>query len=98
MQDASRFVRRAILAPDHRHVRSGGDPVSCAVETPEGNKARVTVFVVGAAFETDIDEAFKRVALQLNMPGFGPGKAPPQSCSRPRSWVSGPGAWGSSST
>ena len=50
--------------------------MNSTVETLEGNKVKVTVSVDESEFETDIDAAFKRIALEVNLPGFRRGKAP----------------------
>ena len=46
------------------------------VEALEGNKVKLSIAVDEAEFETDIDEAFKRIAREVRLPGFRPGKAP----------------------
>lgn len=46
------------------------------VETLEGNKVKVVVEVEEAEFEHDLDAAFRRLAAQVNLPGFRPGRAP----------------------
>jgi trigger factor len=46
------------------------------VEALEGNKVKLSIEVDAAEFETDIDAAFKRIAREVRLPGFRPGKAP----------------------
>lgn len=46
------------------------------VEALEGNKVKLSIEVDEAEFETDIDAAFKRIAREVRLPGFRPGKAP----------------------
>ncbi len=46
------------------------------VEALEGNKVKVVVEVEEAEFERDLDAAFKRLAQEVRLPGFRPGKAP----------------------
>ena len=46
------------------------------MEALEGNKVKLTVEVEEAEFETDLDAAFKRLAREVRLPGFRPGKAP----------------------
>lgn len=46
------------------------------VEALEGNKVKLSIAVDEAEFETDINEAFKRIAREVRLPGFRPGKAP----------------------
>ncbi len=53
-----------------------GHPVNSTVETLEDNKVKVSVTVDEAEFEGDLDAAFKRIAQEVNLPGFRRGKAP----------------------
>lgn len=46
------------------------------VEALEGNKVKLTIAVEGVEFEKEIDAAFKRIAREVRLPGFRPGKAP----------------------
>jgi trigger factor len=50
--------------------------VKTSVEPLEGNKVKVSVEVDEDEFETAVDEAFKRIAQEIKIPGFRPGKAP----------------------
>ncbi|MFM8958206.1 MAG: trigger factor [Actinomycetota bacterium] len=50
--------------------------MQCTVEQLEGNKVKVEVSVDEAAFEHDIDVAYRKLARQVRIPGFRPGKAP----------------------
>jgi trigger factor len=50
--------------------------VKASVEPLEGNKVRLSVEVDESEFEKDIDAAFRRLAREVKMPGFRPGKAP----------------------
>ncbi len=50
--------------------------VKSTVEALEGNKVKVVVEVEEAEFEKDLDAAFKRLAREVKLPGFRPGKAP----------------------
>ena len=58
------------------------------VETLEDNRVKLSVEVDEAEFDTAVDAAFKRIAKEVRMPGFRPGKAPrrlleaPPKCSR----------------
>lgn len=47
-----------------------------SVETLEGNKVKLSVEVDEAEFEAAVDSAFKRIANEIKIPGFRPGKAP----------------------
>ena len=53
-----------------------GQLVNSTVETLEDNKVKVSVTVDETEFETDLNEAFKRIAQEVNLPGFRRGKAP----------------------
>jgi trigger factor len=46
------------------------------VEALEGNKVKLSISVDEAEFEKDIDAAFRRIAREVRLPGFRPGKAP----------------------
>ena len=50
--------------------------VKSTVETLEGNKVKVVVELEEAEFEKDLDAAFARLAKEVRLPGFRPGKAP----------------------
>ena len=46
------------------------------VEPLEGNKVKLSVEVDEAEFEKAIDAAFRKIAHEVRIPGFRPGKAP----------------------
>jgi trigger factor len=50
--------------------------VKSTVEVLEDNKVKVNVEVDEAEFEREVDAAFKRIAKEVRLPGFRPGKAP----------------------
>jgi trigger factor len=50
--------------------------VKSTVEVLEDNKVKVSVEVDEAEFEREVDAAFKRIAKEVKLPGFRPGKAP----------------------
>jgi trigger factor len=52
-----------------RHMKS-------AVEALEGHKVKVSVEVDAGEFETAVDAAFRKIAREVRIPGFRPGKAP----------------------
>src|SRR5437763_7642901 len=64
-------VRRRLLT--HRYTLG---PVKAVVEPLEGNKVKLSVEVDESEFEKDIDAAFRRIAKEVRLPGFRPGKAP----------------------
>ncbi len=50
--------------------------VTTSVEPLEGNKVKLHVAIPAAEFERAIDAAFRKLAHEVKMPGFRPGKAP----------------------
>ena len=46
------------------------------VEALEGNKVKVSIEVEESEFDRNIDAAFKKIARDVRLPGFRPGKAP----------------------
>ena len=46
------------------------------VEPLEGNKVKLSVEVEAGEFEEAVDAAFKKIAKEVRLPGFRPGKAP----------------------
>jgi trigger factor len=50
--------------------------VKSSVEALEGNKVKLSVEVEEAELEKAIDGAFRRIAHEVRVPGFRPGKAP----------------------
>ncbi len=50
--------------------------VRSTVEPLEGNKVKVVVEVEEAEFDKELDAAFRRLAKEVRLPGFRPGKAP----------------------
>lgn len=52
--------------------------VKSVIETLEGNKVKVSVEIDEVEFERNIDQAFRKIAKEVRIPGFRPGKAPRQ--------------------
>ena len=50
--------------------------MKATVEALEGNKVKLSVSVEAEEFERDIDAAFRKIAQEVNIPGFRRGKAP----------------------
>jgi trigger factor len=50
--------------------------VSTSVEPLDGNKVRLHVAIPASEFEKAIDAAFRKLAADVKIPGFRPGKAP----------------------
>ena len=46
------------------------------LETLEGNKVKLSVAVEESEFDHDIEAAFRKIAREVRLPGFRPGKAP----------------------
>lgn len=46
------------------------------VEPLEGNKVKLSIEVEAGEFEKDVDAAFKKIAKEVSIKGFRPGKAP----------------------
>jgi trigger factor len=51
-------------------------PVTTSVEELDENKVRLHVSIPAAEFERAIDAAFRKLAREVKIPGFRPGKAP----------------------
>jgi trigger factor len=50
--------------------------VKSTLEPLEGNKVKLSVEVDDAEFDRDVDSAFRKIAREVRLPGFRPGKAP----------------------
>tara|TARA_B100000959_G_scaffold148734_2_gene156124 strand:- start:3053 stop:4468 length:1416 start_codon:yes stop_codon:yes gene_type:complete len=50
--------------------------VETTIETLDGDRVKLTVAVDAAEFDTAVEQAFKRLAREVRLPGFRPGKAP----------------------
>lgn len=50
--------------------------MKAVVEPLEGNKVKLSIEVDEEEFEKDIDSAFRKIAREVRVPGFRPGKAP----------------------
>ena len=50
--------------------------VRSSVETLTDNRVKLTVELDEAEFETEVEAAFKRIAREVRIPGFRPGRAP----------------------
>jgi trigger factor len=53
-------------------------PVKSTIESLEGNKVKLVVEIDEAEFDRNIDDAFRKIAKQVRIPGFRQGKAPRQ--------------------
>ena len=52
--------------------------LSTSVESLEGNKVRLHVAIPASEFDKAVDAAFRKLATDVKIPGFRPGKAPRQ--------------------
>ena len=59
--------------PGHRYTRR---TVNATVEPLEGNKVKLSIEVDEDEFETAVNAAFRKIAKEVRIPGFRPGKAP----------------------
>jgi trigger factor len=50
--------------------------VKSSVEPLEGNKVKISVNIEESEFDRDIDQAFRKIAREVRLPGFRNGKAP----------------------
>jgi trigger factor len=50
--------------------------VKSSVEPLEGNKVKLTVSIDESEFDRDIDQAFRKIAREVRLPGFRNGKVP----------------------
>ena len=53
-----------------------GRLMKSTLEPVEGNKVKLSVEVPADEFEKEVDAAFRRIAHEVRIPGFRPGKAP----------------------
>ena len=57
-------------------VRILPDPVRSSVEPLDGNKIRLSIEVDESELDKAMDAAFRKIAREVRVPGFRPGKAP----------------------
>src|SRR5215203_6178375 len=50
--------------------------MKATLETLEDNKVKLSVEVDESEFESAMDDAFRKIAREVRIPGFRPGKAP----------------------
>ena len=51
-------------------------PVKSTLEALEGNQVKLSIEVEESEFDKNIDAAFRKIAHEVRLPGFRPGKAP----------------------
>jgi len=66
VDDAVRYTAAPVITPS----------VKSSVEVLDDNKVKVIVEVDESTLEVAVDEAFKKIAREVRVPGFRPGKAP----------------------
>ncbi len=54
------------------------NPVKSTLEALDGNKVKISIEIDEAEFDRNIDAAFRKIAKEVRLPGFRPGKAPRQ--------------------
>ena len=59
-----------------KHHRYTSRPVKSTLEPLEGNNVKLSIAVDESEFDHDIDAAFRKIAKEVRLPGFRPGKAP----------------------
>lgn len=69
---------RRVEAPSRYDAFPAMSPLTTSVEALEDNKVRLKVAVPAADFEKAVDAAFRKLAREVKIPGFRPGKAPRQ--------------------
>src|SRR5688500_16025385 len=69
-------ARRNRMPGGHRAADRLARLMRSTVEPLEGNKVKVSVAVEAEEFERAVDAAFKKIAKEVRLPGFRPGKAP----------------------
>lgn len=65
-----------MAGPERHPIPLGCDPMKSTVETLDDNRVKLSVEVDEETFDIAVDAAFKRIAKEVRMPGFRPGKAP----------------------
>src|SRR5680860_1213701 len=58
-------------------IDRGESPVKSAVETLSPTRAKLTIEVPFEELKPSLDAAYKKIAQQINVPGFRKGKVPP---------------------
>ena len=68
----------SIIAPKSawKANRYTSHPVKSTLEALEGNQVKLSIEVDEAEFDRNIDAAFRKIAHEVRLPGFRPGKAP----------------------
>ena len=73
----AKTVKLAPVAPEPGLYRYYSHPrMQSSVETLEGSQVKLSVVVDESEFETEINAAFRKIAKEVRLPGFRPGKAP----------------------
>ncbi|MEO2113410.1 MAG: trigger factor, partial [Acidimicrobiales bacterium] len=62
--------------PEATPEASKSDSVRTSLEALDGDRVKMTVSVDEAEFEQAVDRAFRKLAHEVRLPGFRPGKAP----------------------
>ena len=76
-QETERMGRSSRGNPVGPPMGTGTIPgVHSSVETLNDNRVKLTIKLDEAEFETEVEAAFRRIAREVRVPGFRPGKAP----------------------
>lgn len=67
---------RSPVAVVGRSPRYTPGPVKSSVQPDEGNKVRLSVEVDADEFESALEDAFRKIAREVRVPGFRPGRVP----------------------
>ena len=70
----SKAATSDVADPEPEAPRS--DSVRTSLEALDGDRVKMTVSVDEAEFEQAVDRAFRKLAHEVRLPGFRPGKAP----------------------
>src|SRR4051794_16895764 len=73
---------RACTIQTRTRARTRRRPVKSAVETLTPTRAKLTVEVPFEELKPSLDAAYKKIAQQINVPGFRKGKVPPMVIDR----------------
>jgi len=65
-----------MAGPERHPIALGFDPMKGTVAPLADNRVKLSVEVDEETFDIAVDAAFKRIAKEVRMPGFRPGKAP----------------------
>src|SRR5207248_11517496 len=68
--------RRAVVRPSEAGPVDSGSCMRATAQPLEDNKVKLSVEVDEAEFERALNDAFRKMAREVKVPGFRPGKVP----------------------